>query len=113
MPTAGAPELEAQRTLRRQMPRLQNCYERALRRDLRLGDATADITVDIDRNGGVQTIAVSGDATPELRRCLEQAVRNARFPNSDTGLRVSVPLRFEVVRERMGTNIAPHGTARE
>jgi len=113
-PVAGTdPDLEAQRTLRRQMPRLQNCYERALRRDLRLGDATADLTVDISPDGGVRTVSVSGNATPELRRCLEQAVRNARFPGSDSGLQVSVPLRFEVVRERMGTNIAPHGTVRQ
>jgi len=108
-----APELQAQRTLRAQMPRLQNCYERALRRDLRLGDATADLTVDIAPEGGVESVTVSGDATAELRRCLEQTVRNAHFPPSETGLRVSVPLRFEVVRERMGTNVRPRGTVME
>lgn len=112
-PEEPSPELQAQRTLRGQMPRLQNCYERALRRDLRLGDATADLTVDITPEGSVQSVAVSGDATPELRRCLEQTVRNAHFPRSETGLRVSVPLRFEVVRERMGTNVRPRGTVME
>lgn len=109
-PVGPGPEVEAQRTLRRQMPRLQSCYERALRRDLRLGDVRADLTVDIAQDGAIQGVEVSGDATPELRRCLEQTVRNAQFPGSDTGLRVSVPLRFEVVRERMGTNVAPHST---
>lgn len=112
-PAGPAPELLAQRTLRSQMPRLQSCYERALRRDLRLGDATADLTVDIAPEGGVQSVSVSGDATPELRRCLEQTVRNAQFPTSESGLRVSVPLRFEVVRERMGTNVRPRGTVSE
>jgi hypothetical protein len=112
-PDEPSPEIQAQRTLRGRMPRLQSCYERALRRDLRLGDATADLTVDISAEGAVQSVTVSGDATTELRRCLEQTVRNARFPGSETGLRVSVPLRFEVVRERMGTNVRPRGTVPE
>jgi hypothetical protein len=108
-----APEVLAQRSLRGQTPRLQSCYERALRRDLRLRDATAEVTVDISPEGGVESVSASGDASADLRRCLEQAVRAAHFPESDSGMRVSVPLRFEVVRERMGTNVRPGGTTPE
>jgi hypothetical protein len=87
---------------------------RARRRgSARLGDATADLTVEIAPEGQVQAVTVSGDASPELRRCLEQTVRNAHFPASETGLRVSVPLRFEVVRERMGSNVRPGSTVGE
>ncbi|MBI2894091.1 MAG: hypothetical protein HYY06_11115 [Deltaproteobacteria bacterium] len=102
------PEAEAlaHRTLTGQLPRLRRCYERALRRDLRMRDAQAELSVDIAPDGSVQSVRTTGETQGDLRQCLEQTLRTTRFPESDGGIRLSVPLRFELVRgERMGSNV--------
>ena len=47
------------------------------------------------------------NAFKTLRQCMEQTLRTTHFPASQDGLRLTVPLRFEVVREGTGTSVRP------
>ncbi|MFW6052238.1 MAG: AgmX/PglI C-terminal domain-containing protein, partial [Myxococcota bacterium] len=101
-PVGHLPPGAIQETLRRIQPRLQSCYERAMRRRPDL-HGRYRLEVRVGRSGVVQRARLSavgdGDTPPaELSQCVIDTLRRRPFPAPRGGpVSFEVPLRFQRV----------------
>lgn len=75
-------------------PRLQHCYERALRRfpDLQ---PSLSLRIDLGGTGGVRAVrVVKGEAPELLQKCVERVAGSFRFPAPGGPMTFDAPLRF-------------------
>lgn len=77
---------------------LRNCYDRELRRTGGGNDVRVDVGVVVAPAGNVSRANLSGNASPELTRCLDQAVRRWTFPESVNGVETQFPVVFQGTR---------------
>jgi hypothetical protein len=74
-------------------PRLQRCYERAIRGQQSPPSVRLDITVTVAPSGRVKNVTSEGSGPGGLAECVEASVRRWRFPDSAEG----GPARFPIV----------------
>ncbi|MGI9431421.1 MAG: AgmX/PglI C-terminal domain-containing protein [Myxococcota bacterium] len=74
-------------------PRLQRCYERAIRGQQSPPSVRLDITVMVAPSGRVKNVTSEGSGPGGLAECVEASVRRWRFPDSSDG----GPARFPIV----------------
>ncbi|MGB8221727.1 MAG: AgmX/PglI C-terminal domain-containing protein [Polyangiales bacterium] len=75
-------------------PRLQRCYERAVRGQPSPASARLDVTVTVAPSGRVKNVSAEGDGPGGLAECIEASVRRWRFPESSEGGPAKFPLVF-------------------
>jgi len=75
-------------------PRLQRCYERAIRGQTSPGTVRLDMTVTVASSGRVKAVASTGNGPGGLAECIEASVRRWRFPESSEGGPAKFPLVF-------------------
>jgi len=92
LPPLGAADVRP--VVQRQRPRLQQCYDRALRRLGYARDVRVELVLDIGADGAVSHVAVHGDDPAGVQGCLAGVARRWHFPESRDGARVPVPLAF-------------------
>lgn len=74
-------------------PKLQRCYERAIRGQPSSGSARLDVSVMVASSGRVKSVSADGEGPGGLAACVEASVRRWRFPASAEG----GPARFPIV----------------
>ncbi len=74
-------------------PRLQRCYERAVRGQQSPPSVRLDVTVTVASSGRVKKVSAEGSGPGGLAECVEASVRRWRFPASSEG----GPARFPIV----------------
>jgi hypothetical protein len=74
-------------------PRLQRCYERAIRGQQAPPSVRLDVTVTVAASGRVKGVEATGSGPGGLAECVEASVRRWRFPSSSEG----GPARFPIV----------------
>jgi hypothetical protein len=74
-------------------PRLQRCYERAIRGQQSPPSVRLDVTVTVASSGRVKAVNAAGNGPGGLAECVEASVRRWRFPASAEG----GPARFPIV----------------
>ena len=74
-------------------PRLQRCYERAIRGQQSPTSVRLDVTVTVASSGRVKNVNAVGNGPGGLAECIEASVRRWRFPPSSEG----GPARFPIV----------------
>ena len=74
-------------------PRLQRCYERAIRGQQAPPSVRLDVTVTVAASGRVKGVDATGSGPGGLAECVEASVRRWRFPSSSEG----GPARFPIV----------------
>ena len=80
-------------TVNANKPKLQRCYERAIRGQQSPPAVRLDISVMVAASGRVKSVSSQGDGPGGLAACVEASVRRWRFPASAEG----GPARFPVV----------------
>jgi hypothetical protein len=84
--------------VRRQQPRLRQCYTRAVRRAGVPHDATVRLIVHVARSGEVEAVYFSGPDFGDLEDCLVRTAGRWTFPPSRSGGEVPIPLVFTAGR---------------
>ncbi|MFW2389004.1 MAG: GYF domain-containing protein [Polyangiales bacterium] len=74
-------------------PRLQRCYERAIRGQQSPASVRLDVSVTVAASGRVKDVSADGNGPGGLAACIEASVRRWRFPASSAG----GPARFPIV----------------
>jgi hypothetical protein len=74
-------------------PKLQRCYERAIRGQQSPPSVRLDVTVTVAPSGRVKKVTSEGSGPGGLAECVEASVRRWRFPESAEG----GPARFPIV----------------
>ena len=74
-------------------PKLQRCYERAIRGQQSPTAVRLDVTVNVSSSGRVKSVSSEGSGPGGLAECVEASVRRWRFPESAEG----GPARFPIV----------------
>ncbi len=74
-------------------PKLQRCYERAIRGQASPGPVRLDVSVMVASSGRVKSVTADGEGPGGLAACVEASVRRWRFPSSADG----GPARFPIV----------------
>jgi predicted Zn finger-like uncharacterized protein len=74
-------------------PKLQRCYERAIRGQQSPTAVRLDVTVTVAPSGRVKNVSSEGSGPGGLAECIEASVRRWRFPESAEG----GPARFPIV----------------
>ena len=74
-------------------PKLQRCYERAIRGQQSPTAVRLDVTVTVAPSGRVKNVSSEGSGPGGLAECIEASVRRWRFPQSAEG----GPARFPIV----------------
>ena len=87
----GATELRS--AIKRQMPKLRACYERALKQDGRL-EGRMMLAWKVRADGGVKDVRLAKDnlKEPRLARCVVDTVAGWRFPRGTEEIGVEYPL---------------------
>jgi hypothetical protein len=75
-------------------PRLQRCYERAVRGQQSAPSVRLDVTVTVAASGRVKAVNASGSGPGGLAECVEASVRRWRFPASSEGGPAKFPIVF-------------------
>lgn len=75
-------------------PRLQRCYERAVRGQQSPPSVRMDVTVTVSASGRVKAASAVGDGPGGLAECIEASVRRWRFPSSSEGGPAKFPIVF-------------------
>lgn len=75
-------------------PRLQRCYERAIRGLPSPPSVRLDVTVTVVASGRVKNVSAEGSAPGGLAECIEASVRRWRFPESSEGGPAKFPIVF-------------------
>lgn len=75
-------------------PRLQRCYERAIRGQQSPPSVRLDVTVMVTASGRVKSVSAEGSAPGGLAECVEASVRRWRFPQSSEGGPAMFPIVF-------------------
>jgi hypothetical protein len=81
-------------TVAKNKPRLQRCYERAIRGQQAPSAARLDVTVTVAASGRVKEVSALGSGPGGLAECVEASVRRWRFPSSSEGGPAKFPLVF-------------------
>lgn len=75
-------------------PRLQRCYERAIRGQQSAPAVRLDVTVMVAPSGRVKSVTAEGTGPGGLTECVEASVRRWRFPASSEGGPAQFPIVF-------------------
>jgi len=75
-------------------PRLQRCYERAIRGQQSPQSVRLDVSVRVAASGRVKEVNADGDGPGGLAECIEASVRRWRFPASSEGGPAKFPIVF-------------------
>jgi hypothetical protein len=75
-------------------PRLQRCYERAIRGQQSPQSVRLDVSVMVAASGRVKEVNADGDGPGGLAECIEASVRRWRFPASSEGGPAKFPIVF-------------------
>jgi len=75
-------------------PRLQRCYERAIRGQQSPQSVRLDVSVTVAASGRVKAVSADGDGPGGLAECIEASVRRWRFPASSEGGPAKFPIVF-------------------
>ncbi len=75
-------------------PRLQRCYERAIRGQQSPTSVRLDVTVMVASSGRVKEVNAVGNGPGGLAECIEASVRRWRFPASSEGGPAQFPIVF-------------------
>ena len=75
-------------------PRLQRCYERAIRGQQSPSAVRLDVTVTVASSGRVKAVNAVGNGPGGLAECVEASVRRWRFPASAEGGPAKFPIVF-------------------
>jgi hypothetical protein len=75
-------------------PRLQRCYERAIRGQQSPPSVRMDVTVTVAASGRVKNASAVGSGPGGLAECIEASVRRWRFPSSSEGGPAKFPIVF-------------------
>jgi hypothetical protein len=75
-------------------PRLQRCYERAVRGQQSPPSVRLDVTVTVAASGRVKDVSAVGNGPGGLAECVEASVRRWRFPSSSEGGPAKFPIVF-------------------
>jgi hypothetical protein len=75
-------------------PRLQRCYERAIRGQQSPPAVRLDVTITVAASGRVKAVDAAGSAPGGLAECVEASVRRWRFPASAEGGPAKFPIVF-------------------
>jgi len=75
-------------------PRLQRCYERAIRGQQSPPSVRLDVTVTVASSGRVKAVNAAGNGPGGLAECVEASVRRWRFPASSDGGPAKFPIVF-------------------
>jgi len=81
-------------TVTENKPRLQRCYERAIRGQQSPPSVRLDVTVTVAASGRVKGVNAAGSGPGGLAECVEASVRRWRFPSSSEGGPVKFPIVF-------------------
>jgi len=81
------------RAIKRQIPKLRACYERALKGDDRL-EGKMTLAWKVRADGGVKDVRIRRDDVqePRLRKCVIDSVAGWRFPQGTEEIGVEYPL---------------------
>lgn len=94
---SGKPPLDGEgvrATVTTNKPRLQRCYERAVRGQQSPPSVRMDVTVTVAASGRVKEVSADGDGPGGLAQCIEASVRRWRFPASSEGGPAKFPIVF-------------------
>lgn len=75
-------------------PRLQRCYERAIRGQQAPESVRLDVSVTVAASGRVKEVSADGGGPGGLAECIEASVRRWRFPVSSEGGPAKFPIVF-------------------
>jgi len=75
-------------------PRLQRCYERAIRGQQSPPSVRLDVSVMVSASGRVKKVNAAGNGPGGLAECIEASVRRWRFPASSEGGPAKFPIVF-------------------
>ncbi len=75
-------------------PRLQRCYERAIRGQQSPQSVRLDVSVTVAASGRVKEVNADGNGPGGLAECIEASVRRWRFPASSEGGPAKFPIVF-------------------
>ena len=75
-------------------PRLQRCYERAIRGQQSPQSVRLDVSVTVAASGRVKEVSADGNGPGGLAECIEASVRRWRFPASSEGGPAKFPIVF-------------------
>ncbi|NNE17112.1 MAG: DUF4339 domain-containing protein [Myxococcales bacterium] len=75
-------------------PRLQRCYERAIRGQQSPESVRLDVSVTVAASGRVKEVSADGAGPGGLAECIEASVRRWRFPASSDGGPAKFPIVF-------------------
>ena len=75
-------------------PRLQRCYERAIRGQQSPPAVRLDVSVTVASSGRVKSVSAQGEGPGGLAECVEASVRRWRFPASSEGGPAQFPIVF-------------------
>jgi hypothetical protein len=81
-------------TVTENKPRLQRCYERAIRGQQSPPAVRLDVTVTVASSGRVKNVSAAGSGPGGLAECVEASVRRWRFPASSEGGPAKFPIVF-------------------
>jgi hypothetical protein len=81
-------------TVTENKPRLQRCYERAIRGIPSPPSVRLDVTVTVASSGRVKNVSAAGSGPGGLAECIEASVRRWRFPASSEGGPAKFPIVF-------------------
>ena len=81
-------------TVTENKPRLQRCYERAIRGQQSPPSVRLDVTVTVAASGRVKNVTAAGSGPGGLAECVEASVRRWRFPASSEGGPAKFPIVF-------------------
>ncbi|MGB5812709.1 MAG: AgmX/PglI C-terminal domain-containing protein, partial [Polyangiales bacterium] len=75
-------------------PRLQRCYERAIRGQQSPDAVRMNVSLTVAASGRVADVAVGGSGPGGLKECVEASIRRWRFPVSSEGGPAKFPIVF-------------------
>jgi predicted Zn finger-like uncharacterized protein len=75
-------------------PRLQRCYERAIRGQTSPTAVRMNVSISVTASGRVSSVDVAGSGPGGLRECMEASIRRWRFPASSDGGPAEFPIVF-------------------
>jgi hypothetical protein len=75
-------------------PRLQRCYERAIRGQQSPTAVRMNVSLNVAASGRVSSVDVAGTGPGGLRECMEASIRRWRFPTSSEGGPAKFPIVF-------------------
>ena len=81
-------------TVTSQKPRLQRCYERAIRGQQSPPAVRMNVSLNVAPSGRVSSVNVSGNGPGGLAECMEASIRRWRFPVSSEGGPAAFPVVF-------------------